>query len=642
MISIRNKVLEILGLFIQVILLNVFVQSGFNDHNWLTFQFIILSSLLVISGDILTLIFAAISGLSLSVMVLKIGFIQNLFNEQSIFRLATLVLTLTVISAIIIRFLNIFKYSKLNYRYKILYLLTSTVITYFATIFFSMFNRLKDSEVMRFIRFAGEDNNSWINWLAQGYSENGYRFLNVGNGDIKPATNVVLSVFRTWANLDNTNLQLTLNVRILQQIYLMTIFFGILAIALSTALLLMKNKINSFLIFCLTILNSLIAYLAFASFAEFGHLPPMISLVFIFVAIFILLLSESEIQKKYQQIFLLALISVILATSGDGWYPIRPAIYVAILWLILENLPFQATVRQKITSTISNFDIYLLSLLVICLAFGFGFVQEDIELKIDEYSRLVHLLGGTLKPGIIQVIIFSFIFPLMMISKKINLFLNLDKVKPVYFGFLLLYFFVIFISLSTAPYSIDYAGQKLGLFLSTLTLPLAVTMIAILIDSASKFNQLDRILVTVISSGLLVLQIGPPTSSSDPAWNQFAYPFGSLQNIQEADTFVWEGLLIDKLNNPHDKKYLCFDRHLPNMTDPMGCSLYARAIQGISEDSQTSFWLSITRNYVSEQEYLNWLPADFYENYQILFLDDYVEGPVDSQINQVNGLIPRS
>lgn len=210
-----------------------------------------------------------------------------------------------------------------------------------------------------------------------------------------------------------------------------------------------------------------------------------------------------------------------------------------------------------------------------------------------------------------------------------------------YISFAIYYVVILLTSISTSPYTIDYAGNKMGLLLIMLFLPFNITFL--LTYLIKKESELATSLSLFLFGFIFIIFAGSPTVSLNPNWSQPSFPFAVINRIKSEDTYIWEKALIEKLNLSHSngKELLCFDKYVFQPDVTQSCSRYASAFQGTVDNEFSLYWLQLNWNGSSKSEFLNRIPEDFYEKYEFLFFDELREAPVDSIENSLAELIPR-
>jgi hypothetical protein len=325
------------------------------------------------------------------------------------------------------------------------------------------------------------------------------------------------------------------------------------------------------------------------------------------------------------------LIIALLLGISEAWLPLAPAVVLAVTILlarlVLTNFPHKY--RE-----IGKFLIISISGLLII----FYSVNTDLQIfvhsKLDTFTILVHYVGGTLNPNNVQIIAFT-IFILLYSNNLIGSFTsspNSHILKILLTSFLAFYAFVIARSITTPPNSIDYAGQKLGLFLAFVTLPLSLSAFGFFMLRRS--HDLLSSSSLIVSTFILLFFLGPPSGPSTPSYVQFGSPFGFIDILQKTkeSNSNWKFQLINQIKDSPNKTVICFDSRQQDfdVADGFYCSKFALAIQGKwGYDSFSWFWTRVNMNQAKPEDWEDNVPENFSSLYKIFRLDENFESSKD-------------
>lgn len=517
--------------------------------------------------------------------------------------------------------------------------------TFWIFVFFGLmknFNFLDSEKSIRFLSSTGEDNSAWIDALAKGYdSDTGkFNFVSPDGNDVRSTTHVLLFLARQIHNFGNQGSNLTENAAVLSRFSLSLIFFVTLVVALGISNYLISRSVNPTIVVSSSILSALCTYLGLSSFAMFGHLTPIISITILYLALFLSIFENSLVKfKTKQRVAFTLFIFVLLISATDAWWPLRPLLYFVIILFIVNfyerklNKVFFSF--SKVTQLVFLITFTVLLLLVITS----NYFNIQLDNYLNNFGALLHLPGGTLTPGTIHLILVGISIAILIIE-----FTNRQEhffVMYILTSLLFYYVIVVLLSLVTPPYTIDYAANKLGLFLIVIVMPFQIILVSLFLKN--KLKSLIGGIAYLLAGTILILNSGSPTYSGNPSWNQFIFPKVLINKIESEDTYVWEGALVDAIESNPNKKILCFNRFtLPVemrsdvLTAEYRCSKFAAALQGFKFEEFLSYWLQVNLNSSSPEEFASRIPADFNDNYVVLFIDELIDPQQNSIRNTVS------
>jgi hypothetical protein len=598
----------------------------------------------VVNNLFLALIVIGISFATVATLI-KVPLVSTLiYSQGNDLFLAVFILSLIFTTIGLIK-LNLD--SQLNSS-KILFTSISLILLLVVNHFFNSITSLTKPQALRYLVYTGEDNGAWINFLSSGFTEeNKFAFFDMNRfaTDIRPQTQALLLIFRKLSLFGQANLSVTDSVLILQRLYFVIIFMAVLVASLGVAKVLTGKSFSPISVFAFSSLTGLATYFSLSSFAMVGHLTPIITIWLVLVGIFTALNIDQFSEKTtFSKIISATFFVIIFAGASEAWWPIKPALYMIIGFYISKEI-------FKIGKTkFSRANLYKGSALIVLLLGLISITQSPISKNLEyrlatlsgtiaELKTNIHMSGGTLAPGYIHFLAIMIALPFFwQTSNPKFALINNAKLKAVLLGLIGYYLMIVMFSLSTSPYSIDYAAQKLGLVVITILLPLEILVFALLIGgnpiSASKS-------LALFSSGLIfIVYAGSPTSSLTVEWNQISFPFAVIDRIKSEDTLVWEGALINQIDQNLTKTNLCFNRFIiGDSREVFICSKFASGLQGSFYDSFARYWMKVNLNSTSDKEFLEILPSDFSKKYKILFIDEMREAPAGSPRNSLSNFV---
>jgi len=624
---------------INSIIFSVFWIISLGNNNLAIPIFLFAVLLISLVKDFFIANIAIFTSFAALVVLLQINVINNIFVGRDILLIFLTFIFLILIISIIFVYLELLPKKNQN-NLKITDVLYIGFFLCLNFIFFKQLNELSPQKALKFLTATGEDNAVWLSNLAQGIQPDGsITYQNPEASNTKVSTTLMLFIFRGLINFGNEKNLFTNNLLILQRIYLILIAFGAITVALLAYKICTKANLNRLQSFASSILVLLATYLSFSSFNLFGHLPPIQSLVLMFIFISLLSLNERTVNLKMTKrlVFLLLLVSVLLSV-GLAWYPLLPAVSIATLLLIISQIWLK--ISTKIKNSISEFLLPIVLLLTL-IATQIPFFNDQIYSKYSDLRFLVHYAGGTMAPSDKQLLIF-FTFATFFISGKlfadykISFFFKLTELRILFLALIAWYMVIVIVSITSPPHTIDYAGAKLGLFIVSLGLPLVIIYLSLKI--LSKSSKMLPGSAFFLSVTYFLVSIGPPTGPANPAWTQLGFPFGLINGINNSESLIWETALVESIEDSEGKRILCFARNM-SAIEPFTaaiCSKFAAGIQGFQGNGFTEFWYQANLNAVGSQEFETTAPIDFKSNYKILVLDDVLNVNNDGEINQLS------
>ena len=647
MISIFKNRIILLSVFLNFISINLLFNTFLDNNNFFFYQIVLTVILALLFVDLFNTIAIFGGAIALIAILLRLPYLSDLTygsnNDKIILIFLILVLLLTLAVWVISR--NGEGANNLSIYSASISLLFVLVINHL----FNSITSLSKPQALRYLVYTGEDNTAWLSFLTSGFdSESGFNYSDPAKSrsDIRPQTQALLLIFRKLYFFGQASPSVTDSVLILQRLYFVIIFMTVLVAALGVAKVLLRKNFSPISVFAFASLTGITTYFSLSSFAMVGHLTPIITIWLVLIGIFTVLNIDQDSEKtKFSKFISASFFVVIFLGASEAWWPIKPALYMVIgFFASKEILKFGLNKFGKV-------NLYkgaaLVSLLLGLIALTSNPISKNIENRIStlsgtiaELKTNIHMSGGTLVPGYIHFLAIMIALPFFwQTSNQKFAAINNAKLKAVLLGLIGYYLMIVMFSLSTSPYSIDYAAQKLGLVVITILLPLEILVFALFLGSnpisASKS-------LALFSSGLMfIIYAGSPTSSLTPEWNQISFPFAVIDRIKSEDTLVWEGALISQIDENSTKTNLCFNKFvIGDSREVFSCSKFASGLQGSFYDSFARYWLQVNLNSSSEKEFLDHLPSDFSSKFKILFIDELREAPAGSPKNSVAQFIP--
>lgn len=633
--SSRNSI----NLIQQITVLSLFFLIFFQELNYILPILIFSTLVILVSRDILLGIFSILFSLVLISLFAEFSILGKLILNWPVQNLVYIFLVTTILSAFIFKkyaypHLNIFDTKQ--FLFALIFLMPAKLI-------FDLINSQTTDKALRYLVYTGEDNEAWLNGLASGFSLEGKNtFQFPASHDVRSMTHTILILFRElFTSAKHLNFT-TENAIVLQRLYFVLILVILMLVTLGTYRIMISANLKPITAFTFSLFCSVCTYLGLASYAMVGHLTPIISLLFLFAMMFFFLLFSSKSQSRAQSIFTAFVAFAFFFAASNAWYPIAPAFFLAgIIFAILK-------IKEPLRQQFQKFDstkIFWVATILLSAPMYFlikKYLSDYISEKFSQFVVLVHWPGGTLNPGVFHLFaLFGFLF--FYNAQKNTRFRAVynELFALTYISFAIYYIVILLTSISTSPYTIDYASNKMGLLFITLFLPFNIVFS--LIYLIRKESELISSLTLLLFGFIFIIFAGSPTVSLNPNWNQPSFPFAVINRINSEDTYVWEKALIEKLNfaDSNDKKLLCFDKYVSSPDVTQSCSRYAIALQGDAKSEFALYWLQVNWNASSESEFLDRIPKDFYEKYDFLFFDELRDAPVDSIENSVSELVPR-
>lgn len=610
--------------------------------------FIFTVLLYVLSGNLYKALISPMVALAIFSQLLNLSILKSFLEGYSFNYVFKIFVLLTAFVSIILRFSfqsNTKSDSDLN-KIDLLSVITPVLLTSIAAIIHGKSAQLELAKSLRFLVSTGEDNAAWLIGLSQGLNleTNEYVFTWPSGNDVRSTTHLFLYFSREFKNYGMPEISVAQNAQVLEQLSFSLILFTALFLSLISFNYLKFKNVNSIFRLSVPLLIGTVTYFNLTSFVMFGHLPPVISFLMLVASLsFSSLLNKTVSKSRTSKLINLIFLIILLLSTGDAWWPIKPAILLAIAIMIFSGLAslFRKNLKRFSSNNIQGL-VALFGLIFIFL--NFSDVLNFVNNYVANIGVLVHIPGGTLSPGTLQILfaIFGFIGIYVATEKYRNK--NIDQFKQIVFSLFIFYLLIVFISLITYPYAIEYAANKLGLFLVTLLIPIEILLASLLV---SKYLKTFFGAITFFVSGLLLfLNLGSPTYSGNPSWNQITFPFVLKSNLQKQDTFVWEQALIDKINSSKNQKILCFNRNFTPqefrsdvLTPEYRCSKYSAALQGFLTEDFTQYWLQVNLNASGPEEFLSRAPQNFYQDYEIFYIDELLDVPQNSTLNSITELL---
>ena len=602
-----------------------------------SFVFIIIFSLVLhlIVGTNLKVYLASIIGISLLVAILQFKSFQNFYQANSILNLVFSFFFLTIIAAYCLK--NIFGETHQDHKEN---LLLNGILALISTFFIRGLEPVSNSVAFKVLIPTGEDNAAWLQGLASGMGSNGSAYSLASNEGGGTLTGVISTLFRSTIAFGNANYSVVDNTSTLFRLYLACFLVVIFLVAnfsyIAVNFLAKPTVLPTYWKISAALASAFVSYLCLASYAMFGHLTPIESLIGVFATFALISLSleksETTNLKKNTLIFLQI---VILLAASRSWYPLTP-VFVSSSFMLIVSLFY-----KKINRSIS---IGFFAFLIFLYLLNFEFLNSKLSNIYTKLISVVHMPGGTNTPSTISLIILFIGIIAMYNSNKRNANLTnslrlFDILTLNFFGF---YAFVILFSITTPPFSIDYAGSKLGLFLISTFLPFLV--IGLFVKFARIFRDLFHNLLFIICLVLMAVFIGPPTGPSVPGNTQFGFPFVVTSAVRSGHQSYpdWSDPLLARISQSKDKAVLCLDSRqgvYNNMYSYL-CSRFASGLQGLSYEPGTGSWWRLNLNQISLEELKNDLPNDFFNKVEILYFDPLYKHSNDENQIILTSIIP--
>ncbi len=634
-----SKFMPYVHISINATFFTLFWVSALGNEKLIVPFFLFALFLLILIRDFFIANILLLSSFAILVTLIQFNFFNDFFIDKNIYFLYTIFILVIFSTAIVFRYLGLTFESK-NRVLNISNYLQTIFLLMVSFIFFQQLDSLNPQKALKFLSSTGEDNAVWLSNLAQGINEDGgLVYQNPEGSNTRVATSLMLFIFRDFINFDSEQNLFLNNLLVLQRSYLILIAFGSMIAGLFSYRIFMNAKLSVLQSFVSSNVVTLSVYLSISSFNLYGHFPPIQSLILVFALFSLIFMYVSGTSKSSQKNFIfLTLVSSLLIAIGSAWYPLQPAVFISIFLLFgIQVWPF---IKRRIKK--NHIEIGLVTLfIVILIATRIQRVNDFLYANYSELRFLVHFAGGTMAPSDKQLLAF-FIFCAFLLSGKLATssknddFFNSTFLKVVFLSMISWYLIIVLVSITSPPHTVDYAGQKLGLFLVCTGLPLLITYLSLkFFKSAGSF--LPSVSFLLVSTYLLV-SIGPPTSPSNPAWTQFGFPFGLINGINSREPLIWETALVDSINNSQGKRVLCFGRNITAI-EPFTtatCTKFAAGIQGFQGDAFTEFWFQANLNAVSVQEFQMKAPSDFEQDYEILILDKILPSGEEGEINQLS------
>jgi hypothetical protein len=568
----------------QISVLILFWATALNNLNLLLPIIFISILYIAIFRDILLSFIGILFGIVIASVLLKFNFLQSFFENKEILYIYIFIALIEIAIIPVILFSINTRTNSLENSVKEL------VFSFFLVLSLQLLLRVNiqnDDELsLRYLVPTGEDNASWLSGLGRGISPESTQFvyssnINQGAGQI---TGIISLLVRGLISYGDLNYEFLSNLSTLLRIYMICMSICILLVGLLILRICLNLKVGNFASFSIAAISGLSIYLSATSFAIFGHLPPIQSgLVTFLLLAFLSFPKASEkfmfFSPKVVQPFLVILLVVGIS---EAWHPLGPAIWLAIAFMAMHSLSWQLIRGAK-------WFLYFFASISICLALfliankGDG-LKSYLNSKLDEFTFLATMPGGTLGPTTLHILIFS-VFIFLNSVKRID-FLSTSQnyyvINSLLTALLIFYFFVILISITTPPNTVVYAGQKLGMFIAFVTLPFSISFLGTFLLR----NQvaLGSSVIFAIIMFLALFNLGPPSGPSSNSYTQFGSPFGYLKILQgmKGASPNWIYDLMAEMENPPAEINSCFE--FPNQAiqgneDPI-CAKFASAIKG--------------------------------------------------------------
>lgn len=578
---------------------------------------------------------ASIIGISFLVALLQFRFFQNFYQANSILNLIFSFFLFTGIAAFCLKY--IFIETDLDQKEN---LILNGILALISTFFIRGLEPISNSVAFKVLIPTGEDNASWLHGLASGMSSTEYAYSLQSNEGGGTLTGVISTLFRSVITVGNPNYSVVDNTSTLFRLYVACFLVVIYLVAnfshIAINFLTKPKALPTYWKIAAALTSAFVSYLCLSSYAMFGHLTPIESLIGVFATFAIISLSlENFNLSNFKKLMLILLQIVILLAASRSWYPLTPIFVSSAFMLILSF--FYQKLNKWILFGFVTFFIFLYILKV-------DFLNSKLSNIFAKLLSDVHMPGGTTTPSTISLLIL--LFGIISIyssgirntSIKNNL-IHFDILTFNFFGF---YAFIILISITTPPFSIDYAGSKLGLFLISTFLPFLI--IGLFIKFARTFRDLFHSFVFILCLVLITVFIGPPTGPSVPGNTQFGFPFVVTSSVRSGhQTFPdWSDSLLARISQSNNKAVLCLDSRQGgyNNMDSYGCSRFASGIQGLSNKPGIRSWWKLNLNSISLEDLKRDLPSDFFEKTEILYFDPSRKNSEDETQIILTSIIP--
>lgn len=601
------------------------------------FIFIIIFSLALhwLVGTTLKVYLASIIGISFLVAMLQLKFFQNFYQSNSLMNLIFSFFLFTIIAGFCLKY--IFFETLTNHKEN---LILNGILAIISTFYIRGLEPISNSVAFKVLIPTGEDNASWLHGLASGMSSTGYTYSLESNEGGGTLTGVISTLFRSAITLGNANYSVVDNTSTLFRLYVacfLTVIFLVANFSFIAVNFLAKPKVfPTYWNIAAALVSAFVSYLCLASYAMFGHLTPIESLIGVFATFALISLSlENFESNNFKKIIFILLQVVILLAASRSWYPLTPIFVSSSVMLILSLF------YEKINKF---FSLAFFAFLIFLYMIKAEFLQSRLSKIFENLFSDVHMPGGTTTPSTISLLIIFIgiiaIYSSNSRNKSLkNRLIHFDILTLNFFGF---YAFIILISITTPPFSIDYAGSKLGLFLISTFLPILV--IGLFIKFARTFRDLFHGFLFITSLVLISVFIGPPTGPSVPGNTQFGFPFVVTSAVSSGQqTFPdWSDPLLARISQSNNKAVLCLDSRQGGYNNmySYGCSRFASGIQGLSNEPGMRSWWRLNLNSISLEELKRDLPNDFFDNVEILYFDPSHKHSDDENQITLTSIIP--
>jgi hypothetical protein len=571
-----------------------------------------------------------ILGISITTLMMQFGRISDFYFGKSVNLLIFTLLGFTFFSALILRF-------KMDLKAKdnVSQLYLNLFVTSITSIVMIFLEPINNSFAFKFLVPTGEDNASWLHGLSAGMGPDSIRvFTNEANEGGRTLTGILSTGFRELIAFGNNSYQLSDNTETLLRLYMACMLLVSSLIIQGVFVYAQQFKIKATFNLAISFLSGLTAYLGISSFAMFGHLTPIESLLCLFTAI--VLISQIDVSSKSEHknftLTEIIFLSVLAFASTQAWYPILPGALFFVTLLLLKSVE---NFRVKF-----KFLIYSVSVML----FLIFFFNNSYQSLLAKLLADVHMPGGTIGPSALSLIT-VFMFGIFFIG-KVNLTKSERKLSYVlvslWQSLCAYYLFIICTSITTRPYTIDYAGQKLGLFLTVFFIPLIVTSVGIW--AIRKNLGLQGIATVFILQVLILINIGTPTGSESSSNRQFGFPFVVFSQIKEgSQTFPeWSDPLISEIESNPGKQVLCLDTRVGiyNLEYAYGCSRFASGLTGTSNLPGVRDWWLMNRNSILTKDLQKALPSYFFQDTIVLRFDESRWTSDDITQQELTSVIP--
>lgn len=632
-------------------IINVFVHASLFTWFWLialdadnlVVPIIIFSVIIIlIVQDFLLGIISVLMGIAFAVVVVEVDRYFNFFDGQNLTRLYFLLTLSTLLSALLVRFFIDEKEEFFN-RVSILYSLIIFAMIFLSTTLFDLMKDQSKIFALRYLVSTGEDNAAWLSGLSGGYGNSPNQFHLESSSTYAGTTTALISMsLRGVQSLNNGSYKLSDNLLSLQRLYLICMAIGVIIVSLSIFRFLVKIDTKLLSTVAISLLGGLTVYLGFTSFALYGHLTPTESSIFLF-AIFALLTFKTKHKIRsvdLSKTLLPAIHLTLIYAVSESWWPLAPAMYLAMLCIAVMTV--LDLLRQNWKRIFYVF---------ICIFSIMTFIYRSSLISLirngfEEFTYKLHIPGGTMSLGLINLILVITVLMIISVSHKIeNLsYLNSRLLRTITFSLLLYYFITILLSHVTPPFTVSYAGSKMGLFLGVVFLPIVVIFFGKLFQQ--KFNFAFSGFIFSIGAFCIFMVAGPPTSPTNPAWNQMGFPFGLINAIKQDPNggWVWIKPMVAAIDENPDKKVLCFQSN-QNSIDPFElniCTRFVTSIQGFDKDPITSLWYQVISNSITEEDFAKLTPLDFLSSYKVVDLSQPVEPDVEISLNNIANYLEKN